>query len=45
VLKVEAAEICGSDVHQYARKQSWKVNNPVVLGPEFACVVAKPAPA
>lgn len=41
LLKVEAAAICGSDLHQYAGKQSWKVNYPVILGHEFAGVVAK----
>jgi alcohol dehydrogenase/L-iditol 2-dehydrogenase len=41
LLKVEAAAICGSDLHQYAGNQSWKVNYPVILGHEFAGVVAK----
>lgn len=41
LLKVEAAAICGSDLHQFAGKQSWKVNYPVVLGHEFAGIVAK----
>jgi L-iditol 2-dehydrogenase len=41
LLKVEAVGICGSDLHQYAGKQSWKVNYPVILGHEFAGVIAK----
>jgi L-iditol 2-dehydrogenase len=41
LLKVHAVSICGSDLHQYAGKQSWKVNYPVVLGHEFAGSVAK----
>ncbi len=36
LLQVEAVSICGSDVHQYHGKQSWKVNHPVILGHEFA---------
>lgn len=41
LLKVEAVGICGSDLHQYAGKQSWTVNYPVILGHEFAGVIAK----
>ena len=41
LFKVEAVGICGSDLHQYAGKQSWPVNYPVVLGHEFAGYVAK----
>jgi alcohol dehydrogenase/L-iditol 2-dehydrogenase len=41
LLKVQAVAICGSDLHQYTGKQSWKVNYPVVLGHEFAGSVAK----
>lgn len=41
LLKVEAAAICGSDLHQYKGKQSWKVNFPVILGHEFAGSVAR----
>jgi L-iditol 2-dehydrogenase len=39
LLRVEAVGICGSDLHQYHGKQSWRVNYPVVLGHEFAGVV------
>lgn len=41
LLAVQAVGICGSDLHQYTGKQSWKVNYPVVLGHEFAGVIAK----
>jgi len=41
LFKVEAVGICGSDLHQYTGKQSWQVNYPVVLGHEFAGVIAK----
>jgi len=41
LLKVDAVSICGSDLHQYAGKNSWKVNYPVVLGHEFAGSVAR----
>lgn len=40
LLRVEAVGICGSDLHQYHGKNSWHVNYPVVLGHEFAGVVA-----
>ena len=41
LLAVQAVGVCGSDLHQYAGKQSWKVNYPVVLGHEFAGIVAE----
>jgi L-iditol 2-dehydrogenase len=41
LFKVQAVGICGSDLHQYTGKQSWKVNYPVVLGHEFAGYIAK----
>jgi L-iditol 2-dehydrogenase len=41
LLSVQAAGICGSDLHQYTGKQSWQVNYPVVLGHEFAGIIAK----
>ena len=40
LLSVDAVGICGSDLHQYHGKNSWSVNYPVVLGHEFAGVVA-----
>lgn len=39
LLKVQAVGICGSDLHQWTGKHSWKVNYPVVLGHEFAGTV------
>ena len=41
LLKVDAVGVCGSDLHQYHGKNSWRVNYPVVLGHEFAGVVAE----
>ncbi len=40
LLRVGAASVCGSDVHQYLNTQSWPVNVPVVLGHEFCGQVA-----
>ena len=41
LLAVEAVGVCGSDLHQYTGRQSWKVNYPVVLGHEFGGVIAQ----
>lgn len=41
LLSVQAAGVCGSDLHQYHGKHSWRVNYPVVLGHEFAGVIAR----
>lgn len=41
LFSVQAAGVCGSDLHQYTGTQSWPVNYPVVLGHEFAGIVAK----
>jgi L-iditol 2-dehydrogenase len=41
LFSVQAVGICGSDLHQYMGTQSWPVNFPVVLGHEFAGIVAK----
>jgi L-iditol 2-dehydrogenase len=41
LLRVQAAGVCGSDLHQYHGKHSWRVNYPIVLGHEFAGVIAK----
>jgi alcohol dehydrogenase/L-iditol 2-dehydrogenase len=41
LMAVQAVGICGSDLHQYTGKHSWKVNYPVVLGHEFSGVIAK----
>ena len=39
ILKVEAASVCGSDLHQWEGTNSWPVNYPVILGHEFAGVI------
>jgi len=44
ILKVKAAGICGSDLHQRANTQSWPVNTPVVLGHEFAGIIDELGP-
>src|SRR3984957_6590330 len=41
LFAVQAVGICGSDLHQFTGKQSWKGNYPVVLGHEFAGIAAK----
>ncbi len=41
LLAVRGVGVCGSDLHQYHGTHSWKVNYPVVLGHEFAGVVAQ----
>lgn len=41
LLAVQAVGVCGSDLHQYHGKHSWRVNYPVVLGHEFSGVVAQ----
>ena len=39
IVRVEAASVCGSDLHQWEGTNSWPVNYPVILGHEFAGVV------
>jgi L-iditol 2-dehydrogenase len=41
LLSVKAVGVCGSDVHQHAGTNSWPVNYPVILGHEFAGIIAK----
>ncbi len=41
LLQVRGVGVCGSDLHQFYGKQSWKVNYPVVLGHEFSGVIAQ----
>jgi L-iditol 2-dehydrogenase len=41
LLAVQAVGICGSDLHMYMGKQSWKVNYPMVLGHEFSGIIEK----
>ncbi len=40
LLKVGAASVCGSDVHQAYATHSWPVNIPVTLGHEFGGTIA-----
>jgi alcohol dehydrogenase/L-iditol 2-dehydrogenase len=40
LLRVGAASVCGSDVHQYLATRSWRVEVPVTLGHEFTGTVA-----
>ena len=35
IVQVEAASVCGSDLHQWEGTNSWPVTYPVVLGHEF----------
>lgn len=44
LLKVGAASVCGSDVHQAYASHSWPVNIPVTLGHEFGGTVAAVGP-
>lgn len=41
LLAVRGVGICGSDLHQYLGKHSWKVNYPVIFGHEFSGVIAQ----
>jgi alcohol dehydrogenase/L-iditol 2-dehydrogenase len=41
LLEVAAVGVCGSDLHQWTAEHSWPVNYPVVLGHEFAGVIAE----
>ena len=41
LLRVRGVGVCGSDVHQYHDKHSWKQKIPVVLGHEFGGEIAK----
>ena len=41
LLEVAAVGVCGSDLHQWTAQHSWPVNYPVVLGHEFAGVIAR----
>ena len=44
LLRVGAASVCGSDVHQLHNTHSWPVRVPVVLGHEFCGQVARVGP-
>ncbi len=41
LVEVAAVGVCGSDLHQWTASHSWPVNYPVVLGHEFAGVIAQ----
>lgn len=41
LLRVGAASICGSDLHQWAGSHAWPVNYPCILGHEFAGTVVR----
>jgi L-iditol 2-dehydrogenase len=41
LLASRAVAVCGSDVHQYHNSHNWTVAVPVILGHEFAGVVAR----
>src|SRR5260370_205971 len=41
LLQVSAVGVCGSDLHQWTSDHSWPVNYPVILGHEFAGVIAE----
>ncbi|MFK4997152.1 orotidine 5'-phosphate decarboxylase / HUMPS family protein [Bacillus sp. N9] len=41
LLKVQAVGVCGSDLHMYHDTQGFKVIRPVILGHEFAGIVAE----
>ncbi len=41
LLRVGAASVCGSDIHQWRGSHSWTVNYPCILGHEFAGTVAQ----
>lgn len=40
LLEVQAAGVCGSDLHMWREHHSWKIKLPLVLGHEFCGVVA-----
>ena len=44
LVRVAAASVCGSDVHQYHGTQSWTVRTPVVLGHEFGGTIEELGP-
>ena len=41
LLEVKAVGVCGSDVHMWREHQSWEIKLPLVLGHEFAGVIAE----
>ncbi len=41
IVEVKAAGVCGSDIEMWKQDISWTVNVPVILGHEFAGVIAQ----
>ena len=41
LLEVRAVGVCGSDIHLWREHQSWPIKMPLVLGHEFAGVIAE----
>ena len=41
LIEVKAAGVCGSDVHMWRERQSWRVKLPLILGHEWCGVVAQ----
>ena len=39
LLKVDAAGVCGSDLHMWRHHHSWPIKMPLVLGHEFCAVI------
>lgn len=39
LLRVDAAGVCGSDLHMWRHHHSWEIKMPLVLGHEFCAVV------
>lgn len=44
IVKIAAAGICGTDVHQYLNEHSWPVNVPIVMGHEFSGIIQDMGP-
>ena len=39
LLRVDAAGVCGSDLHMWRHHHSWPIKMPLVLGHEFCAVI------
>ena len=39
LLRVDAAGVCGSDLHMWRQHHSWPIKMPLVLGHEFCAVI------
>jgi len=40
LIEVKAAGVCGSDLHMWRQRHSWPIKLPLILGHEFAGVIA-----